>query len=50
MDEALREYLKSVEEEAAKYKSGSLETKEYLQSMQEIEKWLEEQCDENPRD
>ena len=49
MDEALQEYLKSVKEEAAKYERGSLETKEYLHSMQDMEKWLEEQCNENPR-
>ena len=49
MDEVLQKYLKSVEEEVLKYKENTLETKEYLQSMQEIEKWLKDRCDENRR-
>ncbi len=50
MDEVLQEYLKGIKEEVAKYKRDSLETKEYLQSMEDIKKWLKEQCDENSRD
>ena len=49
MDKVLREYLKSVEEEASAYEKEQIHTKEYLQSMEEIEKWLKEQCDENSR-
>lgn len=48
MDEKLKEYLKSVEETATKYENGKVETKEFLPSMQEIEKWLQERCDANP--
>jgi len=49
MDKALQEYLQSVKEETVKYTDSQLETKEYLQSIKEMEKWLEEKCDANPR-
>ncbi len=47
MEDTLKEYLKSVNETAKKYKEEELQIKEYLQSMNEIESWLKEQCDEN---
>lgn len=49
MEETLKKYLQSVEKEALKYKTGELETKEYIQSMRDLEEWLEERCDENSR-
>ena len=44
MDETLQLYLQSIEEEVLKYQEKSLETKEYLQSMQQIQEWLEGEC------
>ena len=49
MDKVLQKYLKSVKENASTYKNGELKTKEYIRSMQEIDVWLKERCDENPR-
>ena len=49
MDETLKQYLQRVENETAKYKSGELKTKEYLQSAEDIKEWLKERCNENSR-
>ncbi len=49
MQQALQEYIESVKEVMSRYQNGVLETKEYLHSMQEFTKWLEEKCDENSR-
>ena len=43
MDTTLRNYLDTIKKSVALYKEGKLSTKPYLQSMQDISKWLEEQ-------
>ena len=50
MDDTLKVYLQSIEESVAQYKNGQLETKEYLQSLEDIKIWLEEQCDADSHD
>ncbi len=50
MEDTLKEYLASIKEIAKKYEEEKLQTKEYLQSMNEIESWLKEQCNENSHD
>ena len=49
MDETLKTYLQSVEEIAKRYEEEKLETKEYLQSMEEMQIWLKERCNEDSR-
>ncbi len=49
MDDALKAYLQSIKKSTAAYKEKKLKTKEYLQSMRDIQKWLEEKCDEYSR-
>ena len=48
MDDALKEYLQSIEEAVTKYKNNELKTKESLQSIEDIKQWLEERCNEDP--
>ena len=49
MDAALQKYLQSVKQEAEKYKNNKLQTKEYLESMNNVKEWLKEQCDADSR-
>ena len=43
MNDVLKEYIKGIEEEIQRYKSGELRTKEYLQLLEELNEWLKEQ-------
>ena len=45
MDEALKEYLQSVQKEALNYENNQAKTKEYLRILDDIKEWLKEQCD-----
>ena len=46
----LKEYLKGIEVAIKELQEGKLETKEYLQSSQELDSWLKERCDANSSD
>ncbi len=43
MDEALKKYIDSIKEEIKRYKKKKLSTTPYLESIEKINKWLEEQ-------
>ncbi len=49
MDAILEAYLQSVKEEAEKYRNDKLQTKEYIESMNDLKEWLKEQCDADTR-
>ncbi len=42
MNESLRTYMESIRADIDAYKKGTLTTKNYLQSMEDLNKWLEE--------
>ena len=47
MNEELQKYIDSIKKEIRDYKNSSLQTKDYLQIIKDIDKWLDGKSDEN---